>query len=112
MRIQQFDKLDNVHRLSKIIFLNFIFLMEEQDIRFSVNDIQRLFISRNIVGWFLLNDNENIVGYLIGEIKHLDDGRLVYFICYFYIINEYRSKGFGKILLLKCLKQEVILQIL
>lgn len=104
MKFQQFRKLDNINRLAKIIFLNFIKLMDQPNIEFSMDAIERLLVSNNLVGWFLLDNNDKIIGYLIGEIKRLQDGRLVYFISYFYISKNYRGKGLGKIMLLRCLK--------
>lgn len=104
MKFQQFRKLDNINRLAKIIFLNFIKLMDQPNIKFSMDAIERLLVSNNLVGWFLLDNNDKIIGYLIGEIQRLQDGRLVYFISYFYISKIYRGKGLGKIMLLRCLK--------
>jgi ribosomal protein S18 acetylase RimI-like enzyme len=104
MKFQQFRKLDNINRLAKIIFLNFIKLMDQPNIEFSMDAIERLLVSNNLVGWFLLDNNDKIIGYLVGEIQRLHDGRLVYFISYFYISKNYRGKGLGKIMLLRCLK--------
>jgi len=104
MKFQQFRKLDNINRLAKIIFLNFIKLMDQPNIEFSMDAIERLLVSNNLVGWFLLDNNDKIIGYLVGEIQRLQDGRLVYFISYFYISKNYRGKGLGKIMLLRCLK--------
>jgi len=104
MKFQQFKKLDNINRLAKIIFLNFIKLMDQPNIEFSMDAIERLLVSNNLVGWFLLDNNDKIIGYLVGEIQRLQDGRLVYFISYLYISKNYRGKGLGKIMLLRCLK--------
>ena len=104
MKFQQFRKLDNINRLAKIIFLNFIKLMDQPNIEFSIDAIERLLVSNNLVGWFLLDNNDKIIGYLVGEIQRLQDGRLVYFISYFYISKNYRGNGLGKIMLLRCLK--------
>ena len=104
MKFQQFRKLDNINRLAKIIFLNFIKLMDQPNIDFSIDGIERLLVSNNLVGWFLLDNNDKIIGYLVGEIQRLQDGRLVYFISYFYISKNYRGNGLGKIMLLRCLK--------
>ena len=104
MKFQQFRKLDNINRLAKIIFLNFIKLMDQPNIEFSMDGIERLLVSNNLVGWFLLDNNDKIIGYFVGEIQRLQDGRLVYFISYFYISKNYRGNGLGKIMLLRCLK--------
>jgi len=104
MKFQQFRKLYNINKLAKIIFLNFIKLMNQPNIEFSIDSIERLLVSNNLVGWFLLDNNDKNIGYIVGEIQRLKDGRLVYFISYFYISKNYRGKGLGKIMLLKCLK--------
>lgn len=104
MKLQKFDKINNVERLSKIIFLNFINLQYETDINFSIDDILMALSSTKLIGWFLLDDNNKIIGYIIGEFKELDDGRYVYYISYFYIIEKYRSKGLGFKMMLNCIE--------
>lgn len=103
MKLQEFEKLKNTDRLSKIIYLNFIKLMNQPGIDFSIESIENLLVSNNMVGWFLLDNNDKIVGYLIGEKKSLQDGRIVFFMNYFYIHKTYRGYGLGKKMLLKCL---------
>lgn len=104
MRLQLFKKINNVERLSKIIFFNFIHLQYENDINFSIDDIRDTLSSNELLGWFLLNDNNKIVGYLIGIRKEVGDGRFVYYINYFYIIQNYRRKGLGAKMLLYCIQ--------
>ena len=36
-----------------------------------------------------------LIAYLIGEINHLNDGRLVYYISYFYVCPKYQNKKIG-----------------
>jgi len=79
MKIQRFNKIMNVKRLAKIIFLNFIELQNEPDIVFNINDINSTLISPNLLGWFLLDNDDKIIGYIIGELKELNDGRYVYY---------------------------------
>ena len=104
MKIQRFNRINNINRLSKIIFLNFIELQKEPDIVFNINDIVSTLSSNNLLGWFLLNDNGKIIGYIIGELKDLTDGRYVYYISYLYLIQEYRSKGLGYKMMLLCIE--------
>ncbi len=103
MKIEKFTKLNNIDKLSKIIFFNFIELQNQPDIEFSINDIRNTLASNNLLGWFLLNNNNNIVGYLIGNIKDMGDGRLVYYISYFYIMPKFQNNGFGTKMLLMCI---------
>ena len=104
MKIQRFNRINNINRLSKIIFLNFIELQKEPDIVFNINDIVSTLSSNNLLGWFLLNDNGKIIGYIIGELKDLTDGRYVYYISYFYLIKQFRSKGLGYKMMLMCIE--------
>lgn len=104
MRIQKFNQIEHVDRLGKIIFFNFIELQGEQDIVFNIDDIKSTLGSENLLGWFLLNDNGKIIGYIVGELKELTDGRYVYYISYFYLIHKYRSQGLGYKMMLVCLE--------
>jgi ribosomal protein S18 acetylase RimI-like enzyme len=102
MKIQKFNEIENIDRLAKIIFFNFIELENEPDIVFNIDDITSTLKSNNLLGWFL-TDNNKIIGYIIGELKELVDGRYVYYISYFYLIHKYRSKGLGFKMMLVCL---------
>lgn len=100
MKIERFTQLKNIDRLAKIIFLNFMELQNQPDIEFSYESIVEILASPDLIGWFLMDNNDKIVGYLIGSIKNLNDGRQVFFIHYFYIIQKYRKFGLGTRMLL------------
>lgn len=104
MKIQRFDRIVNIHRLAKIIFFNFIELQNKNDIVFNINDITTTLSSSSLLGWFLLDDDGKIIGYIVGELKDLTDGRFVYYISYFYLIKEHRSKGLGYKMMLICIE--------
>jgi ribosomal protein S18 acetylase RimI-like enzyme len=104
MRIQKFNQIEHIDRLAKIIFFNFIELQNQQDIVFNIDDIMSTLKSNNLLGWFLLDDNGKIIGYIVGELKELTDGRYVYYISYFYVIVKYRSMGLGFKMMLECIK--------
>jgi ribosomal protein S18 acetylase RimI-like enzyme len=95
MLLEQLNKIKNVELLSKIIFFHFLYLQYEKNIQFSTSNIENILTSSSMLGWFLLEDNKNISGYLIGEVRILEDGRRVFFISYFYIIEIQRRKGYG-----------------
>jgi len=100
MKIERFTQLKNIDRLGKIIFLNFMDLQNQSDIEFSFESIKEILASSDLIGWFLMDNNSKIIGYLIGTIKELADGRNVYFIHYFYIVQKYRQFGLGTKMLL------------
>lgn len=104
MRIQKFNQVAHPDRLAKIIFFNFIELQGEKDIVFNIDDITSTLNSENLLGWFLLDDNGKIIGYIVGELKELTDGRYVYYISYFYLIHKYRSQGLGYKMMLVCIE--------
>jgi len=105
MKIQRFNVITNISKLAKIIFFDFIELQNEADLVFNINDITSTLSSNNLLGWFLLDDVGKIIGYIIGELKVVDnDGRYVYFISYFYLIQKYRSKGLGYKMMLMCIE--------
>jgi len=100
MKIERFTQLKNIDKLAKIIFLNFIELQYQPDIKFSIDDITATLVSSELIGWFLMDNDNKIIGYLIGINKHISDGRLAYYISYFYITQKYRNNGLGAKMLL------------
>jgi ribosomal protein S18 acetylase RimI-like enzyme len=111
MKIQQFTSVYNHERLAKIIYINFLELKNQTDIDFTFDGIKKLLVSVDLIGWFLLDNDGNIVGYIIGRKSGINDGRFVYFIDYFYITPEFRTKGYGKKMILICLKRIMELNI-
>ncbi len=111
MKIQYFTNVSNLEQLSKIIFLNFIELQNQKGIVYSHDDIRTLLASPLLIGWFLLDDSGKIIGYIVGKKMNLNDGRYVYFIEYFFIIPSYRNKGYGKKMMLICIKKIMELNI-
>lgn len=100
MKIERFTQVKNIDRLAKIIFINFMELQDQPDIEFSFESIKEILASPELIGWFLMDNNDKIIGYLIGTITELGDGRQVYFIHYFYIVQKYRKFGLGTRMLL------------
>jgi GNAT superfamily N-acetyltransferase len=101
------DKIKNPNLLSNIIYNNFVYLTEFPHLshnKKAINDILKL--ENNLC--FLVYDNDNLVGYLVGDFKTLDDQRYVYYISYFYVMESYRSQGLGgqiiKTVINKCKK--------
>ena len=103
MKLQEINNttIKETDRLSKIIFFNFSYLKNEDGIDFSIDSIKRVLKSITMVGYFLLNDDDSICGYLIADLRTLPDGRFVLYISYLYIIEKYRQKGLGTKMILK-----------
>jgi ribosomal protein S18 acetylase RimI-like enzyme len=103
MKIQKFEIINNFERLSKIIFTNFIDLQYQAGINFSIDSIKETLTSPNLLGWFIINNDNKVVGYMVGDKKSLNDGRRVYFISYFYIVEKFRNTGLGKQMMINCI---------
>jgi ribosomal protein S18 acetylase RimI-like enzyme len=104
MKIQKFERIDNVEKLSSIIFTNFIDLQYQGGVEFTIDSIKNNLTSSGLLGWFLVNGDNKIIGYVIGDRQNLKDGRYVYYISYFFIIPKYRNHGLGKKMLINCMK--------
>ncbi len=105
MKVQQFTNVYKSDELSKIIYLNFLELRNQPNIDYSVDSIKKLLVSPDLIGWFLLDNNDVIVGYVVGKKAGTSDGRFIYYIEYFYVIPELRNKGYGKKMMLVCIKK-------
>jgi Acetyltransferases len=88
----------DLSRFTKTIYKNFIELSSEPKLKHNLKEINRLLTSNNTIGLFIFNGRK-VIGYLIGEIIKLNDGRTVLYISYLYIAARYRCNGFGTILL-------------
>lgn len=104
MKVQFFRDVTNPDELSKIVFLNFIDLKGQTGIDFSQESIRQTLVSPDLKGWFILTDDNKTIGYLFGKNLRLPDGRLVYFMDYFWIEEDYRHQGIGKSMLERCIK--------
>ena len=104
MKIQKFDRIDNIDKLSNIIFTNFIDLQYQGGIEFTIDSIKNNLSSTGLLGWFLIDGNNKIIGYIVGDKQNLRDGRYVYYLSYFFIIPKYRNHGLGKKMLANCLQ--------
>ncbi len=104
MKLQRINQMKNIDRFAKIIYINFMDLQNQPDINFSIDDINSTLTSSGFLGWLLLKDDGTIVGYIVGELKDIGDGRFVYFLSYFYIVKKYRANGLGGKMLLNCIE--------
>jgi ribosomal protein S18 acetylase RimI-like enzyme len=86
------------------IYANFIYLANSPDLMHTKQEIQRLLTDENMIG-YIISDNNHIIAYLIGEIKHLNDGRIVFYISYIFVAPKYRSQKLGTYLLKKVIQR-------
>ena len=92
-------KVGNYDKFANIIFNNFSYLEKFPELSHSVDEIKKQLGAKNAMNFMIYDENKVIIGYVIGDVKVLQDGRRVYYISYFYIKSSYRSKGIGKMAL-------------
>ena len=92
-------------KISQIIYNNFLYLKDIEYLKHTLDEISKLLNSEDFMGFFIYNSNNILIGYLIGEIMQLSDGRLICFISYFYVASKHRKKGLGKNLINKCIEK-------
>lgn len=86
---------DDIDTFVKVVYKNFINLAKYEELKHTEKEIGRLLKSSNFLGLFVYNKKTHLVAYMLGEIMKLNDGRVVYYISYFYVAKPYRSKGIG-----------------
>lgn len=96
--IKEVRTIKKVDRLSKMIHKHFIYLTSKPELQHTTQELVRLLTDQNMITYFVY-DSKIIVAYLVGEVKHLNDGRIVYYVSYIYVAPTYRSKKLGSWLL-------------
>lgn len=104
--VKEIRKIRNgVDNIAKSIYNNFASLSHSEQLGHNIKEIKQMLTSDNFIGFFVY-DESKIVSYLVGEIKNLNDGRIVYYITYIYVGKQYRHKKIGsqlmKMLIYKC----------
>jgi GNAT superfamily N-acetyltransferase len=102
IRIQDITKIpqQEYDLMINTVYNNFAYLVNYNELNHSRSNIKKLFDEPTFYGLLLYDDNNNIlIGYLIGKIDEMGDGKRVFFISYIYIGSAYRSHGYGNILL-------------
>jgi len=94
-----------VNSFANVIYNNFIHLSNDPQLQHNTTELRRLLNSSNMVAYVVYQQN-TIIAYLVGETKHLNDGRDAFYISYLYIGQKYRGKKLGsklmKMLINKC----------
>lgn len=98
--VSELRQMINPNNLINTIYDNFIYLKEQQNLMHNKQEIKRLLTDENMIG-YMVYDGNYIIAYLIGETKHLTDGRIVYYISYMYVAPKYRKHKIGSYLLKK-----------
>jgi ribosomal protein S18 acetylase RimI-like enzyme len=89
-----FFKNKNINEFIKMVYENFIDLIEYKSLNHNKREIYRLLNDKKFVGILLLYENK-LIGYLLGEFINLNDGRFCYYISYIFVSFSYRNKGFA-----------------
>jgi ribosomal protein S18 acetylase RimI-like enzyme len=93
--IKEISKMKNgLNSFVSTIYNNFIHLSKIPQLEHNQNEIIKLLTSPSMISYVAYHDTQ-IIAYIIGEIKHLNDGRIVYYISYLYIGNKYRDMKLG-----------------
>jgi GNAT superfamily N-acetyltransferase len=88
----------NITLLVDTVYRNFINLSHVRHLKHTPYEINRILRSPRMYSFFMY-DGKFMIGYLLGEIMKLHDGRTVYYVSYLYISESYRGTGLGSKLL-------------
>jgi ribosomal protein S18 acetylase RimI-like enzyme len=91
---------NDLDRFINIIYNNFINLTKYPSLNHTKISIIELLTSDSFYGNLIYDDNNIIIGYLLGEYKFYDN-KNVYFINYIYIAKPFRNMKYGKLLIEK-----------
>ena len=84
---------NNLNSFVDIVYNHFIDLSNDEKLKHTKDDIKKLIESENFRGYIVRYNGKYIIGYILGEITHLNDGRDVYFISYLYTVKNFRNHG-------------------
>lgn len=84
------DKIDD---FVKVVYNHFIDLSNYDNLKHTEEEIKKMLNSENFRGYVIKYNNKYIIGYILGEITHLNDGRDAYFISYLYTASNFRKMG-------------------
>lgn len=82
-----------------LIYDNFIELTKYKKLLHTKEKIKENLFDDNCVVLIVMDNNNKIISYLVGNIMTLDDARKVLFISYIYVSETHRNKGLGSLLL-------------
>lgn len=85
-------------KLDQMIYKNFIHIADNPILMHNYKEIKNI-LSSNDVQFYLYFYKNKILGYLVGTIMKLSDGRRVFYITYIYVAKDARQFGIGNKLL-------------
>lgn len=97
-RLKYIDQ-NSLNNFVGTVYNNFIELAKYPQLKHSPSEIHRLLTSPNLVLYTISLQQSIMIGYIIGELMKLEDGRFVLFIAYLYVGSKYRRNGLGSILM-------------
>lgn len=99
IHIKDVKYIKDVKPFLNIVYNNFKDLSNDPTLGHNYEELYRLLTDNNFRGLFAYNESGKIIGYLIGETKHLNDGRLVFYISYIYVCSKHQGNKLGSRLL-------------
>lgn len=94
--IREYPAFKNPQAFAEIIYNNFIYLKDQPNLQHNMKEITRMLTNKDSTHFLVFNKSNQVIAYLTGEIKHLDDARICYYISYIYVAELYRDKKLGK----------------
>ena len=88
----------NFFCFAKTVYNNFKYLERYSNLKHNMTEIIRIIKSPNSIIIFKIN-NKKIVGYVLGEIIKLNDGRNIFYITYIFTSRQFRLQGIASELL-------------
>lgn len=104
LMVKEIHRISDPGPLTEIVFKNFSELASKPHLQHNRDEIRRVLTNHDFVGFFVY-ENGKVVAYLIGEKKHLQDGRLVYYITYIFVGGKYRNKKIASRLIEKLIER-------
>lgn len=93
--IKEIKNIKNKELLIHTLYKDFDYLKDDPMLGHTVEELSRLVNDEKFCSLFAFNEQNKMIGYLIGEVKQLQDSRMVYYISYLYVLPDYRGFKIG-----------------
>ena len=81
-----------IRKFAKLVYTNFIDLAKNPDLKHNITEIERVLYCKECQ-LFVITEHGKMIGYLLGEIMDINDGRKVFYITYIFTAKNFRNKG-------------------